>query len=256
MNLLSNAVKFTHDGSIQVGVQTVPIADLSSDAIPLNIRDRGGIWLLVHVRDTGIGITPENMKIIFDAFRQADGSSVREYEGTGLGLTITERLIKMHHGHIWVDSKPGEGSTFYIVLPTQLAPRHTQTLPTVDDQRPLVLVADDDATTLQLVEDYIDSDLYQVVTTTDSLRLVKLAQNLNPAIIITDIMMPNMDGLQVLKELKSLERTRDIPVIILSILDKEREGRDAGAAAYLTKPVTRHELIATLSAVYSPRTEP
>jgi signal transduction histidine kinase len=116
MNLISNAVKFTADGKVIIRVQPFMTSQLAS--IPVQIRDGGsGPWMLVKVEDTGIGISPEDQMIIFDEFRQADGSPSRKYEGTGLGLAITRKLVELMHGYIWLTSAPGQGSTFHILLP-------------------------------------------------------------------------------------------------------------------------------------------
>ncbi len=119
MNLLSNAVKFTHRGEVSVHVERVPVADLAAlhprvDGAPLN---REIDHVLIRVRDTGIGIAPEDQEMIFDEFRQVDGSSTRQYEGTGLGLAITRRLVHLMQGAVWVESQPGKGSTFSVLLP-------------------------------------------------------------------------------------------------------------------------------------------
>jgi signal transduction histidine kinase len=111
-NLLGNAVKFTHQGSVSLVIEGIQTQE--------NLPD--GDWLIIRVSDTGIGIAPEDQSYIFDAFRQVDGSSIREYSGTGLGLAITRELVKMHHGHIWVESTPGQGSTFTVLLPTVSVP--------------------------------------------------------------------------------------------------------------------------------------
>ncbi|MDQ7025919.1 MAG: GAF domain-containing protein [Anaerolineae bacterium] len=120
VNLLSNAIKFTHKGYIRVGARLMTISELPYKSLPPNLHNQDGMWLLISVHDTGIGIAAEDIEIIFDAFRQADGSSIREYQGTGLGLAITQHLIRLHNGHIWADSTPDEGSTFYLLLPTGL----------------------------------------------------------------------------------------------------------------------------------------
>jgi signal transduction histidine kinase len=116
MNLISNAVKFTADGKVVVRVQ--PLTKSQLEPQPIKLRDgEKGPWMLVKVEDTGIGISPEDQQIIFDEFRQADGSPSRKYEGTGLGLSITRKLVELMHGHIWLTSVPGQGSTFHILLP-------------------------------------------------------------------------------------------------------------------------------------------
>ncbi|GAB4481558.1 MAG: hypothetical protein Kow00124_29450 [Anaerolineae bacterium] len=119
MNLLSNAVKFTHAGEVSIHAEAIAAADLAAlrprpDGAPLN---RGADHVLIRVRDTGIGIAPEDQLMIFDEFRQVDGSSTRQYEGTGLGLAITRRLVHLMQGAVWVESQPGAGSTFSVLLP-------------------------------------------------------------------------------------------------------------------------------------------
>jgi signal transduction histidine kinase len=116
MNLISNAVKFTSDGKVIIRVQPHTTSQLAP--MPVQLRDgEHGPWMLVNVADTGIGISPEDQMIIFDEFRQADGSPSRKYEGTGLGLAITRKLVELMHGYIWLTSAPGQGSTFHILLP-------------------------------------------------------------------------------------------------------------------------------------------
>jgi signal transduction histidine kinase len=116
MNLISNAVKFTSDGKVTIRIQPFTTSQLA--AMPVQLReDEHGPWMLVKVEDTGIGISPEDQMIIFDEFRQADGSPSRKYEGTGLGLAITRKLVELMHGYIWLTSAPGQGSTFHILLP-------------------------------------------------------------------------------------------------------------------------------------------
>ncbi len=122
MNLVSNAVKFTQAGTVTVRAEPVTLSQAA--ALPVSVDGAAGPWLLLTVQDTGIGIEPENQALIFDEFRQADSSPSREYEGTGLGLAITRRLVEMMNGQIWLSSTPGEGSTFFVLLPlvTQPAP--------------------------------------------------------------------------------------------------------------------------------------
>lgn len=119
-NLIGNAVKFTHEGGVTVTTRPIAVSDgQATENIMLPIRHRvfDGQWLAISMRDSGIGISPEDQRIIFDAFRQVDGSSIREYGGTGLGLAITLKLVNMHGGHLWVESELGTGSTFHVLLP-------------------------------------------------------------------------------------------------------------------------------------------
>ncbi len=252
-NLLDNAVKFTHTGSITLEVTFASLRDVPpmSERMPPNyIEAQDGDWLSISVSDTGIGINKEDQAIIFDAFRQADGSSVRKYEGTGLGLAITQQLVKMHHGYIWIESEVEKGSTFTVLLPFMPPNEYRSTIPEMSDpERPLILVVDDDPTALQLVQDYLSQDRYQVVGTTSPTQALELARRLHPAAVITDIMMPNVSGWEVLRELKSDNEISDIPVIILSIIDQKTVGFYLGAADYLVKPIKREDLQQSLERV-------
>ncbi|MFN8376539.1 MAG: GAF domain-containing protein [Anaerolineae bacterium] len=251
INLLGNAVKFTHRGSITVNAEPVTIVAgnvLNSGPMPpahLIVPD--GHWLALSVRDTGIGISPENQKIIFDAFRQGDGSTVREYEGTGLGLAIAQKLVLLHGGFIWVESELGEGSTFCIMLPSHedvgLDFDHPEV---IDDKRTLVLVLDDDPAALQLVRDYLDEATYQVIVTHNPSEAIELAYRLRPTAILTDIMMASMSGWDVLRTLKQNARTAQIPVVIISVTEQQTQAYQLGAAEYLVKPISRQALVHAL----------
>jgi|GEM_PF-619257 len=249
-NLLDNAVKFTQTGGITLNVGLVSLRDgtvVEGVKPPDYVNVIDGDWLSISIADSGIGISYEDQAIIFDSFRQADGSTVRKYEGTGLGLAITRQLVKLHHGHIWVESEPGRGSTFTILLPFAPPPQYNTDVPEqADPERPLVLVIDDDPLALQLVQDYLSEDRYQVVGTTSPAQALELARKLHPAVIITDIMMPAISGWEVLRELKADKETTDIPVIILSIIEQKTVGFYLGAADYLVKPITRETLQAAL----------
>jgi signal transduction histidine kinase/putative methionine-R-sulfoxide reductase with GAF domain/PAS domain-containing protein len=242
MNLISNAVKFTQVGEITVSLQTARLDDLNIPNAPRDLRQYGTLWLHIMVADTGIGIAEDDRAIIFEAFRQADGSSVREYEGTGLGLAITQRLTQMHNGHIWVESDLGMGSVFHVILPTNLAPEPEKIDLTIDDNRPLVMLIDDDETTLNMLRLYID-EFYQVVTVSDSEQALEMIEQLQPAIIISDLIMPQYDGFDILRRLKMNPETQEIPVVILSVMNRSEEGFRLGAAAYMTKPIQRADLI-------------
>jgi CheY-like chemotaxis protein len=215
--------------------------------MPSHVRPEEGRWLLLSVKDTGIGINPQSQRAIFEAFRQGDGSSVREYEGTGLGLAISERLISLHRGFIWVESEIGVGSNFHVILPMPPAVMTTQEFSAANDGTPLVLVLDDDATSLQLMEDYLTSGGYRVKTTTEPNKLLEYAVALQPAIILTDVMMPQIDGWEILRRLKAEPITADIPVVIVSILDKKTTGYYLGAADYLIKPVSQQQLLESVA---------
>jgi len=251
-NLVDNAIKFTPDGRVTVMANIVHVdGDVMQPKVypPSSIILESGRYLQIAVEDTGIGIDPEHHQVIFEAFRQADGSAIREYEGTGLGLAITRRLVELHDGLIWVESEVGVGSIFRALIPIDIESVTTDELG-VDvnpDGAPIVLVVDDDPVALNLVSDYLGTDAYQVVTTTSPSRCVELARQLNPAVVLTDIMMPSMDGWEVLRQLKDNLDTTHIPVIIVSILDRKTTGFYLGASEYLLKPLAQQDLLEALS---------
>lgn len=254
INLLSNAVKFTNEGGITLKVSVTRVRDQQAAngmKLPAEFNVPDGEWMTISVKDSGIGIAPEHHKLIFEAFRQVDGSSVREFEGTGLGLAITQRLVQMHNGYLWVESALGAGSVFYILLPTAASMHLADVdIPQIeDDGRPIVLVVDDDPAALQLVRDYLGARAYNVIGTMDPAQAFEIASKLRPAVIISDIMMPNIDGWQLLRTLKQNPGTAQIPVIILSIIEKKTTGFYLGAADYLVKPIGREALLEALSRV-------
>ena len=251
INLLDNAIKFTHTGSITV--KLYPMASANGRLVDGPSPDfdlAEGTWLVISVKDTGIGIRPEDQQMIFDSFRQVDSSTTRAYEGTGLGLAITHQLVVMHGGHMWVESVPDEGSTFSVILPCIL-PEMPAAEPVIDDgeERPLVLVIDEDDGALQLVQDYLSEDAYHVVGTSSPAQALDLARKWRPVAVITDVIMPSANGWEVLRTLKGDPSTANIPVIVLSVVEQKTLAFYLGAADYLIKPVSRDALQESLARV-------
>ncbi len=247
MALLDNAIKFTEVGEINVGVDFTSVRGGRSQfgqLIPPTIQVPDGNWLSITVRDTGVGIPASALSYIFDPFRQVDGSSIREREGTGLGLAITYRLVRLHKGFIWVDSEPGKGSHFVILLPfrQQIEMPAMPAIPLASSDQPLVLVVDDDPTALRLIDEYLMAQGFEVITTTSPEQALEIAQRLHPALIVTDYMMPTMTGPEMLVLLRCEPDTMDIPVILLSPDALEANAAEA-AAHYLSKPVDRSALL-------------
>ncbi|MBI5669634.1 MAG: response regulator [Chloroflexi bacterium] len=248
-NLVDNAIKFTDAGSITLqaalavsrGGQLYP-PEIPAPPPPLP----DGNWVALTISDTGIGISPEDQSIIFDAFRQVDGSSIRRYEGTGLGLTLARQLVRMHQGYIGVSSQPGQGATFTVLLPLPDETDEALPQPAADPERPTILVIDDDPAAVQLISDYLSRELYTVVGTTNPAQALELARRLRPAAIITDVMMPTINGWEILRALKAEKDTADIPVIVLSVMEQQTVGFYLGAADYLTKPINRQALYEAL----------
>jgi PAS domain S-box-containing protein len=248
LNLLSNAAKFTEQGEITLTVQRE--ADPSPEAT--------GDWVRFTVQDTGIGMTPEHMARVFQAFTQADASTTRKYGGTGLGLAITRRFCQMMGGDITVGSALGKGSIFTIRLPLEgnalegdaLEESHSSNpaklapfpLPPASTAQPTVLVIDDDVAMGDLLTRSLTKEGFRVVTAVTGEAGLQLAQQLSPDVITLDIFMPTLDGWSVLAALKSDTCLAEIPVIVLTMVEDKHRGFTLGACDYLTKPIDYRRL--------------
>jgi PAS domain S-box-containing protein len=232
LNLLSNAAKFTEEGQITLRVW----ADEQQ--------------ITISVKDAGIGIPLEHQATIFEEFHQVDASTTRRVGGTGLGLAISRHFVEMHGGRIWVESEPGVGSTFSFTLPiTGPAPVAESELAalTIDPSRKLILVVEDDQGAIAIYERYLEKHGYQVVGLNQGEQAVRWALELSPHTIILDVVLSGKDGWMVLEELKSSRETRQIPVIICTIVDgEEARGLSLGAADYLVKPILEEDLLQSL----------
>jgi len=232
LNLLSNAAKFTEEGSITIEAN-----------VQKGENDQEEI--IVKVIDTGPGIAKEDMHKLFQPFSQVDSSPTRKTGGTGLGLSISRRLIEMHGGQIGVESEPGKGSTFYFTIPVP-KPEKQETAQTNENAK-TILAIDDDAQVIGLYKRYLEPQGYQVIALTEPEKALEKAKEIHPLAITLDIMMPGKDGWTVLTELKNDPQTRDIPVIICSILEDEEKGFSLGAADYLVKPILEDDLLRALN---------
>ncbi|GAB4501410.1 MAG: hypothetical protein Fur0035_09520 [Anaerolineales bacterium] len=229
LNLVSNASKFTEQGSITVSAQS----HVSSDGVH---------EVMVSVTDTGPGISPEDQKKLFLAFSQVDSSATRKSGGTGLGLSICARLVELHRGRIGVHSAEGEGSTFYFTVPIFHQPKES-----ASSENKIVLCVDDDPQILSLYERYLKPQGYQVIGVNHPAATHDTAKRLRPYAITLDIMMPEIDGWQILQDLKNDPETRGLPVIVCSIVEEEEKGFSLGAADYLVKPILEEDLLAALN---------
>lgn len=239
-NLLSNAAKFTERGVIRLLVQLE--SPPAGDASPVRVTFR--------VADTGIGMTPDQISRLFQAFSQADASTTRKFGGTGLGLVISKKFCQMMGGDLVVASSPGQGSTFTFTLPRYVsdlpneAPAHSApaasgkdmaTAP--DETRPMALVIDDDPAARDLLSRALSREQFRVETAAGGAEGIEVARRLRPAVITLDVMMPGMDGWAVLGRLKSEPATAEIPVVMVTVVDDRNLGFALGAAEYLTKPL-------------------
>ena len=265
-NLLSNACKFTESGDITLTVEQIPTVDSA-------IYD--GSWIRFVVSDTGIGMKEDQIEKIFDAFTQADASTTRKYGGTGLGLAITKQFINMMGGDITVESAHGQGTTFSLVLPQSVqastpkgkpffAPPPisnneptSATFPSANStSTPTVLVIDDDDDAREILRRSLTEAGYNVVCAASGEQGLALAGELLPDAITLDVMMPQMDGWSVLRQLKEMPVVAEIPVILLSIVDDRPMGHSLGAADYLTKPIDRKRLLSVLETHLSGQISP
>ncbi len=241
-NLLSNACKFTEKGKVSL-------------AVSLAEHD-GRTAVAFAVRDTGIGISEEQLSRLFQEFSQADATTTRKFGGTGLGLVISRRLAQLMGGDILVESVAGEGSTFTAFIPVEPEIRHDEDNAPPTDRTPappiarrneaVALVIDDEAEARDLICRMIEREGVRVVTASDGEEGLRLARELRPTVITLDILMPGKDGWSVLSALKADAELAAIPVILVSILEESRRGYALGATGFLTKPVDRDALHSTL----------
>jgi signal transduction histidine kinase/DNA-binding response OmpR family regulator len=237
LNLFSNGSKFTQNGRLTLDVKRFEI-------------DKPMVSFAVS--DTGIGMTEEQLGRLFQAFNQADASTTKKYGGTGLGLAITRNFCQLLGGNVTVTSKPGEGSTFTIVLPdSPVAPapaKATDAPPlSVDvDSAPTVLVVDDDPTARELLSANLKGAGYRLLQASSGDEALSLARSTRPDAITLDVMMPKPDGWDVLSALKADANLRDIPVVIVTMLSDRGIGLSLGAVEVLTKPVERAQLTALI----------
>ena len=254
-NLLSNAVKFTpKDGRITIDCR----------------GDRDLVY--ISVTDTGIGIRPEDQAMVFEEFRQVEGSAETTHEGTGLGLAITRRLVEQQGGKISLESEVGKGSRFTFTLP-----RGSNSAVRVDDAaitittsatalasgaanvavnaqrraKPLILIVDDELSARELLASYLESD-YEVAVAESGTDALEKANSLRPDAITLDVLMAKGSGFEALVALRKAPATANIPIIILSVVDQKQVGFALGATDYLIKPISKPTLKETIRKHVSP----
>jgi signal transduction histidine kinase/DNA-binding response OmpR family regulator len=238
INLISNAVKFTDAGSITCSAR------------------QEGTELLVSVKDSGIGIAPDDQPKVFEKFKQVGDTLTDKPKGTGLGLPICKEIVEYHGGRICVKSEPGHGSTFSFTLPIigqsapiELLPKRRsidieslvkqlrERVSTHESRDKSVLVVDDDSNIRSLLQQELTEAGYKVRLAEDGRKALNLIREETPGLVILDVMMPEMNGFDVAAVLKNDPATMDIPIIILSILEDKERGFRLGVDRYLTKPI-------------------
>jgi len=262
VNILGNSVKFTEDGHV-------------SFSVSVEKKNNSKAVLKVGVADTGIGIQPDKHKAIFESFTQADASMTRRFGGTGLGLSLCKQMIELLDGEIWFESEPGKGTTFYFTIPVRIIAEKAQeevpeeestvtSVPAAGARRParkqktvvstrkkrkepLVLLIEDNGSAMELLQRYLKRDGYQVQCSTKGEDGILKAKFYRPDAIILEILLPGkMDGWEVLRNLKSSTLTKDIPVIVCSVLSNQKKAYSLGAVEYIEKPAQERALIDTL----------
>ena len=259
-NLLSNAGKFTEHGTITLALsrhaQRVPGAlGLPVERPPVRPpEDAGGRWISFGVTDTGIGIAPDQLEKLFQAFSQADVASRQRYGGTGLGLALSRHFARMMGGDIVVESRADKGSTFTLLLPVDVAGPQAEPQPpdtALAIQGPsgahTVLVIDDDPDARDLLRRVLSKEGLRVESVADGKEGIQRARELQPDVITLDVLMPEMDGWAVLAALKDDPELADIPVIMLTVLDDQDRGYALGVSDYVMKPADPGHLAAVLN---------
>ncbi len=260
VNLLTNAVKFTSSGGA-IGLE------VTGDATARQVQ--------IVVWDTGQGIAPDHLKVIFNPFVQVDDGLTRQFEGTGLGLTMVEHLVSMHKGQIDVVSEVGKGSRFTVKLPWLTQPEITaepaepEAVPLVsyfssDDQyvtQPgnfCILLVEDNEPNFQTMLGYLTAKGFNVELVSDGLEVLSKTRQIHPDLIIMDIQLPNLNGLEATRQIKADPTLTDIPVIAVTAFalpgDRER-CLEAGATEYYSKPLPMHDLMNQIVGLMAERTD-
>ncbi|MGI2904507.1 PAS domain S-box protein [Tolypothrix sp. VBCCA 56010] len=251
INLISNAVKFTESGSVICRVK------------------QGNDGVCISVIDTGIGITLEDQPKVFEKFRQVGDTLTDKPKGTGLGLPICKQIIDHHGGKIWVESEPGNGSTFSFTIPTyacdqkttanlnldtlvkQLKEHVITTNAVLNENRKTILVVDDDLNIRELLRQQLENEGYNVREAKDGVDAIHQIKTARPDLILLDVMMPQINGFDVAAVLKNDPQTADIPIIILSIIENKERGYHIGIDRYLTKPINTEKLLNEIGSLLS-----
>ena len=245
-NLVGNAVKFTANGEVAVHVESIRTGV-------------EGLWLHFAVRDTGIGIGVEQQQHIFEAFAQADLSMRRRFGGTGLGLTISDGLVRMMGGRVWVESEPGQGSTFHFIArfdaAALAAPADAPVVAPPAELRSLdILLAEDNAVNQKLAIRLLERRGHRVTLATDGLQAVAAARSGRFDVILMDVQMPHMDGMEATATIRDAERAHGVHVPIVAMTAHAMKGDaerclEAGMDGYVAKPIDARQLFATIDTV-------
>ncbi|HLO50412.1 MAG TPA: response regulator, partial [Kamptonema sp.] len=277
-NIIGNGIKFTEKGTVKVSAEVVKS---SSELLQLgytkivnsNELSTKDEQLAITVADTGIGIPEDKLQRIFEAFEQGDGSTAREYGGTGLGLAVTKQLVELHKGELWVSSTVGEGSKFTFTLPISQvqvksdryeAPIYSITKTQNVAIEPLIqpevreaisgelkiLIVDDEPVNIQVLINNLSVLKYEVTQATNGFEALEIIENgFRPDLILLDVMMPRMSGYEVCQILREKFPAIELPIVMLTAKNQVTdlvEGFNSGANDYLSKPFSKNELLARI----------
>ncbi len=237
-NIIGNSIKFTDEGEVNIKAK-------------LNENNQ----VSVTIYDTGIGIPEKELPHIFEEFRQVDGTTSRKYEGTGLGLAIAKKTICLLGGDITAESKLGVGSTFVVKIPLEAQvgsePKQvTYFKPGTIPGTKNILIVDDDQKVASQINSYLVDEGYETIIATSGAEALMLAKKFQPAVITLDIVMPEMDGWEVLQELKKDPKTKNIPVIVVSVSEDLKTGLALGAIGHLKKPIIKDVLLNKVDSIF------
>ena len=246
INLLSNAAKFTDKGEV------ICSAEVENESF------------VISVKDTGMGISPEDQPKVFDKFKQVGDTLTDKPKGTGLGLPISKEIIEYHGGKIWLESEVGKGSTFYFSLPIsgkqdaafdldelveQLKKQVLKTTPHTEHRQQTILVVDDEKHIRDLLKQELTESGYKVREASNGKEAIDAVRKELPDLLILDVMMPEMNGFDVAAVLKNDPLTMDVPILILSIVQDKERGYRLGVDRYLTKPIDTEKLFTEIGSL-------
>lgn len=244
-HLIANGIKFTNTGSVELRVSVEP-------------RDPRPNWLLCEVRDTGIGIAPSKLEMIFESFRQAEAGLSRNYSGLGLGLALARKLTQLMHGEISVASTPGAGSTFTVRLPLR-EPGEGTTNPARVDSGKAILAVEDNPVGLMVLRRAFKNHQIHVDGAASGLEALDAAKKRRYDLVLMDLQMPDMNGLEATRAMRQIPGYDSVPILALTA-DNSDEMRDLcrkeGMQSFLSKPFDKNELYAAISKYLKPETTP
>jgi predicted ATPase/signal transduction histidine kinase/CheY-like chemotaxis protein len=273
INLLNNAVKFTpNGGQISLTVAYLADSDINVQNLANLVQVDGTGWIRITVSDTGIGIAPDHLKLLFQPFIQIDGALNRKFEGTGLGLALVKRMVDLHGGKVSLSSELGLGSSFMVELPCQrisidtitstparaeqiaASPAGSLTPPdrSTPARSPIILLVEDNEANISTMSSYLKAKGYQIVLAHNGLEAINLTRQVNPDLIVMDIQMPVMDGLTATQKIREFSHVPIIALTALAMTGDKEQCLAAGANEYLSKPVKLKQLTMMIQSWLSP----